>query len=63
MVFWRFDQKTTLLTIVRELHARGVSLDDMDVRLCEIGPVDLDLLRECFDEVAKEFAGRDTVAA
>ncbi len=63
MVFWRFDQKTTLLTIVRELHARGVSLDDIDVRLCEIGPVDLDLLRECFHEITAEIAGGEPVAA
>ena len=63
MVFWRFDQKTTLLTIVRELHARGVSLDDIDVRLCEIGPVDLDPLRECFHEITAEIAGGEPVAA
>jgi hypothetical protein len=52
MVAWRFDEKDILLVIVRELSARGVDLDQIDVRLSEIGPVDLDLLRECFREVA-----------
>ncbi len=63
MVAWRFDEKDLLLVIVRELSARGVDLDQIDVRLSEIGPVDLDLLRECFREIVAPPSGQETALA
>jgi hypothetical protein len=63
MVAWRFDEKDLLLVIVRELSARGVDLDQIDVRLSEIGPVDLDLLRECFREIVAAPSGQEAALA
>ncbi len=63
MSFWRFDDKAILLAVVRELVDHGVSREQIDVKLSEIGPVDLDLLRECFDEIAAEHGRHETLAA
>lgn len=54
----RLDDKTLLRQLVRELVDGGYCLDELDVKLSQIVPVDLDLLHECFLEV--EAADRQT---
>lgn len=39
------------MVIVRELLDRGIAPEEIDVRLSQIAPVDLDLLQACFDEI------------
>ena len=47
----RLDDKTLLRQLVRELVDGGYCLDELDVKLSQIVPVDLDLLHECFVEL------------
>lgn len=47
----RLDDRTLLRQLVRELVDGGYCLDELDVKLSQIVPVDLDLLHECFLEV------------
>ena len=48
---YRFDDKRILIEAIVELLNRGVKPDDLDLVLSRIGPVDLDLMRECLIEV------------
>ena len=47
----RLDDRTLLRQLVRELVDGGYCLDELDVKLSQIVPVDLDLLHECVLEV------------
>jgi hypothetical protein len=47
----RLDDRTLLRQLVRELVDGGYCLDELDVKLSQIVPVDLDLLHECFVEI------------
>ena len=48
---YRFDDKRILIEAIVELLNRGVKPDELDLVLSRIGPVDLDLMRECLIEV------------
>jgi hypothetical protein len=47
----RLDDRTLIRQLVRELVDGGYCLDQLDVKLSQIVPVDLDLLHECFVEI------------
>ncbi|MGU3574159.1 hypothetical protein ACLBWZ_01400 [Brucellaceae bacterium C25G] len=48
---YRFDDKNTLIEALVELLNRGFVPDEMDTVLSRIGPVDLDLMYECLDDI------------
>ncbi len=48
---YRFDDKRILIEAIVELLNQGVAPEDLDLVLSRIGPVDLDLMRECLVEV------------
>lgn len=48
---YRFDNKRILIEAIVELLNRGVEPDELDLVLSRIGPVDLDLMRQCLDEI------------
>ncbi|MFK0683893.1 hypothetical protein SD208_06195 [Ochrobactrum sp. BD67] len=48
---YRFDDKRILIEAIVELLNRGVEPDELDLVLSRIGPVDLDLMRQCLIEV------------
>lgn len=48
---YRFDDKKVLIEAIVELLNRGVEPDELDQVLSRIGPVDLDLMRQCLIEV------------
>lgn len=48
---YRFDQKTIVVQAIVEMIKRGVPAAEMDIYLSRMGPVDLDLLQHCMDEV------------
>lgn len=48
---YRFDDKIVLVKALVELLNRGFAEDDLDMVLSRIGPVDLDLMRECLIEI------------
>jgi len=48
---YRFDDKKVLIEAIVELLNRGVEPDELDLVLSRIGPVDLDLMRQCLIEV------------
>ena len=48
---YRFDDKQILIEAIVELLNRGVKPDELDLILSRIGPVDLDLMRQCLIEV------------
>jgi hypothetical protein len=48
---YRFDDKRVLTEAIVELLNRGVEPDELDLVLSRIGPVDLDLMRQCLIEV------------
>ncbi|MFC7065655.1 hypothetical protein [Brucella rhizosphaerae] len=48
---YRFDDKRVLIEAIVELLNRGVEPDELDLVLSRIGPVDLDLMRQCLIEV------------
>lgn len=48
---YRFDDKRVLIEAIVELLNRGVEPDELDMVLSRIGPVDLDLMRQCLIEV------------
>lgn len=48
---YRFDQKTIVVQAIVEMIRRGVPPEEMDTYLSRMGPVDLDLLQHCMDEV------------
>lgn len=63
----RLDDKHQLTKFILGLVAEGVDVDDLDVCLARIGPVDLDLMAECVQELSWFFEGlekeRDAEAA
>ncbi|KAB0540714.1 hypothetical protein KHQ08_02160 [Pseudochrobactrum algeriensis] len=48
---YRFDQKTIVVQAIVEMIKRGVPASEMDIYLSRMGPVDLDMLQQCMDEV------------
>lgn len=48
---YRFDRKDLMIQAITEMIKHGVPADDMDIYLSQMGPVDLDLLQECLDEI------------
>ncbi|MGU3399328.1 hypothetical protein ACLBWS_06225 [Brucellaceae bacterium D45D] len=51
MQLYRFDDKKLLIEAIVALLNRGVQPDELDLVLSRIGPVDLDLMQQCLDEV------------
>ncbi|WP_343313213.1 hypothetical protein AAIB41_10185 [Brucella sp. BE17] len=51
MQLYRFDDKKLLIEAIVALLNRGVQPDELDLVLSRIGPVDLDLMQHCLDEV------------
>ncbi len=47
----RYDTRESLMEALRELIALQVPAEDVAPVLCTIGPVDLDLLADCMDDV------------
>lgn len=56
---YRFDQKTIVVQAIVEMIKRGVPAAEMDIYLSRMGPVDLDLLQQCMDEVYDYIAQED----
>ncbi|PRD44163.1 hypothetical protein C5748_06020 [Phyllobacterium phragmitis] len=48
---YRFDQKAILIPAIAELLNRGVGVDEIDIHLSRIGPVDLDLFQQCLGDM------------
>ncbi|MBB5700320.1 uncharacterized protein (DUF433 family) [Ochrobactrum daejeonense] len=48
---YRFDDRRILIEAIVELLNKGVEPDELDLVLSRIGPVDLDLMRQCLAEV------------
>lgn len=48
---YRFDDKNILIEALVELLNRGFVPDELDTVLSRIGPVDLDLMYECLDDI------------
>lgn len=48
---YRFDRKDLMIQAITEMIKHGVPTEDMDIYLSQMGPVDLDLLQECLDEI------------
>lgn len=51
MTLVRFDQKELLREVVREFVHEGYRLEDLEVTLSSLAPVDLDMLEECKAEL------------
>jgi hypothetical protein len=51
MLRYRFDQRAILLEAIAELLNRGLGVDEIDIYLSRIGPVDLDLFQQCLGDV------------
>jgi hypothetical protein len=47
----RYDTRESLMEALRELIALQVPAEDVAPVLCTIGPVDLDLLADCMNDV------------
>jgi hypothetical protein len=47
----RYDTRESLMEALRELMALQVPAEEVAPVLCTIGPVDLDLLAECMNDV------------
>ncbi|HWD14658.1 hypothetical protein P8H26_02255 [Pseudochrobactrum sp. sp1633] len=56
---YRFDQKTIVVQAIVEMIKRGVPSSEMDIYLSRMGPVDLDMLQQCMDEVYDYIAQED----
>lgn|GEM_PF-425540 len=48
---YRFDDRKVLIEVIVELLNKGVEPDEIDLVLSRVGPVDLDLMRECLMEI------------
>ncbi|ATU90842.1 hypothetical protein [Phyllobacterium zundukense] len=47
----RYDTRESLMEALRELVALQVPAEDVAPVLCTIGPVDLDLLADCMNDI------------
>ncbi len=56
---YRFDQKNIVVQAIVEMIKRGVPSSEMDIYLSRMGPVDLDMLQQCMDEVYDYIAQED----
>lgn len=56
---YRFDQKVIVVEAIVEMIKRGVPASEMDIYLSRMGPVDLDMLQQCMDEVYTYIAHED----
>lgn len=56
---YRFDQKVIVVQAIVEMIKRGVPASEMDIYLSRMGPVDLDMLQQCMDEVYAYIADED----
>ncbi|MBX8799792.1 hypothetical protein [Pseudochrobactrum asaccharolyticum] len=56
---YRFDQKVIVVEAIVEMIKRGVPASEMDIYLSRMGPVDLDMLQQCMDEVYAYIAHED----
>ena len=59
----RFETRETINDAILRLVQSGVLLDDVDVELCRIGVVDLDLCVECLNEMAVQLAADEVASA
>ncbi len=48
---YRFDNKRIITKAIVALLNRGVEPDELDLVLSRMGPVDLDLMRQCLIDV------------
>ncbi|MDR0252154.1 MAG: hypothetical protein LBI75_03120 [Brucellaceae bacterium] len=56
---YRFDQKVIVVQAIVEMIKRGVPASEMDIYLSRMGPVDLDMLQQCMDEIYAYIADED----
>jgi len=58
----RFDNERDILRTLVDLRRGGVPIEDLERRIAELGPVDLDLLRSAMDRVRKRIAENEAAA-
>ena len=59
----RFETREAINTAILHLVESGILLEDVDVELCRIGVVDLDLCVDCLNEMALTLAANEVAAA
>jgi len=52
MGFQRFDDRRMIIDVLLAMHAEGYGIEDIDVRMSAIAPVDLDLLWDCVHQLS-----------
>ncbi len=48
---FRFDDKQILINTLVEMLNHGYALEELDIVLSRVGPVDLDLMHQCLNEI------------
>lgn len=51
-----FDDEKAILKALVDLRRQGVAFADLERRIAELGPVDLDLLKSAMDRIRKRIA-------
>ncbi len=59
----RFETREAINNAIMHLVESGILLEDVDVELCRIGVVDLDLCVDCLNEMALTLAANEVTAA
>lgn len=59
----RFETREAINNAIMHLVESGILLEDVDVELCRIGVVDLDLCVDCLNEMALTLAANEVAAA
>ena len=59
----RFETREAINNAILHLVESGILLEDVDVELCRIGVVDLDLCVECLNEMAVTLAANQFAGA
>ncbi len=48
---FRFDDKQILINTLVEMLNHGYAVEELDIVLSRVGPVDLDLMHQCLNEI------------
>ena len=59
----RFETREAINNAILQLVESGILLEDVNVELCRIGVVDLDLCVECLNEMAVTLAANQFAGA
>lgn len=51
MRHFRFDDKQVLINTLVEMLNHGYPIEELDIVLSRVGPVDLDLMHQCLNEI------------